>query len=226
MKEFSDIFSKSEWDLGKCDVTTHGIEIEPGSKSVKLPSCRMPLHYKEDLQKKTDVFLEKDSIRPCHSLYSARAMLIPKKNGKLRPVIDYRQLNKQNIKLTWPIPSIEEKDDTLEGIAYVPSIDISAGFYQVPVEKSSQDCTVSSTPFGSFKWLRMPVGLTGSPPTFQCLVEKILVGLTWKICVAYLDNNIKFLSTLEQHLDNCDLLLTDFVLKIQRSIHTNVTFSG
>ena len=37
VKEFSDIFSKSEWDLGECDVTTHLIEVEPGSKPVKFP---------------------------------------------------------------------------------------------------------------------------------------------------------------------------------------------
>ena len=46
VKEFSDIFSKSDWDLGKCDVTTHRIEVEPGSKPVQIPTRRMPLHYK------------------------------------------------------------------------------------------------------------------------------------------------------------------------------------
>ena len=177
VKEFSDIFSKSECDLGKCDVTTHRTEIEPGSKPVKIPTRRMPLHYKEDLLKKIDVFLEKELITPCHSPCSAPAMLVPKKNDKLRLFIDYRQLNKQTIKSTWPIPSIEEIFDTLEGSAYFTSIDMSAGFYQVPMEESSQDSTAFSTPFGSFKSLRMPMGLTGSPPTFQCLAEKVLVGL-------------------------------------------------
>ena len=81
VKEFSDIFSKSEWVLGKCDVTTHRIEIEPGSKPVKIPTRRMPLHYKEDLQKKIDVFVEKELITPCHSPYSAPAMLVPKKTA-------------------------------------------------------------------------------------------------------------------------------------------------
>ena len=81
VKEFSEIFSKSEWYLRKCDVTTHRIEVEPGSKLVKIPTRRMPLHYKEDLQKKIDVFLEKELITPCHSPYSAPAMLVPKKTA-------------------------------------------------------------------------------------------------------------------------------------------------
>ena len=59
VKDFSDIFSKSEWDLDKCDVTTHRIKVEPGSKPVKIPTRRMPLHYKEDLQQKIDVFWKK-----------------------------------------------------------------------------------------------------------------------------------------------------------------------
>ena len=145
VKEFSDIFSKSDWDLGKCDVTTRRIKVEPGSKPVKIPTRRMPLHYKEDLQKKIDVFLEKELITPCYSPYSAPAMLVPKKNGKLRLVIDYRQLNKQTIKSTWPIPSSEEIFDTLEGSAYFTSIDMSAGFYQVPMEESSKQYSLQYT---------------------------------------------------------------------------------
>ena len=115
VQEYKSVFSKSEWDLGKCDAIPHKTEVYPGAKPVKLPNRRMPLHYKHDLQDKLDIFLEKDLIAPCHSPYSAPAMLVPKKNGKLRLVIDYRQLNKQTIKSSWPIPSIEEIFDTLEG---------------------------------------------------------------------------------------------------------------
>ena len=123
--EFSDVFSKNEWDISKCDVTSHKIDVYPGSRPVKLPNRRMPLHYKEDLREKLDAFLEKDLTTPCHSPYSAPAMLVPKKNGKLRLVIDYRQLNNQTIKSCWPIPSIEEIFDTLEGSAYFTTIDMS-----------------------------------------------------------------------------------------------------
>ena len=87
---------------------------------------------------------------------------------------------------------------------------MSAGFYQVPMEESSQDYTAFSTPYGSFKWLRMPMELTGSPPTFQCLVEKVLVGLAWKNCVPYLDDNIIFSSTPEEHLERLRLVFERF----------------
>ena len=52
INEFSDVFSKNEWDIGQCDATAHKIQVEPGSRPIKLPNRRMPLHYKDDLQKK------------------------------------------------------------------------------------------------------------------------------------------------------------------------------
>ena len=128
-------------------------------------------------------------------------MLVPKKNGKLRLVIDYRQLNNQTIKSCWPIPSIEEIFDTLEGSAYFTIIDKSWGLYQLPMDIKSQNLTAFSTPFGSFKWLRMLTGVTGSPNTFQSLMECVLMGLTWKITVPYLDDCIIFSATAEEHLE-------------------------
>ena len=146
---FADVFSKNQWDIGKCDATSHKIDVYPGSKPVKLPNRRLPLHYKQDLREKIDAFHDKELITPCHSPYSAPAMLVPKKNGKLRLVIDYRQLNQQTIKSCWPIPSIEEIFDTSEGSAFFSTNDMSWGFYQLPMDEKSQDFTAFSTPFGS-----------------------------------------------------------------------------
>ena len=78
---------------------------------------------------------------------------------------------------------------------------ICLGFYQLPMEEAIEDYTVFSTPFGSFKWLRMPMGLTGSPNTFQSLMEKVLVGLTWKFTIRYLHDCIIFSRTIEEYLE-------------------------
>ena len=63
------------------------------------------------------------------------------------------------------------------------------------MEPKSQNYTAFSTSFGSFKWLRMPMGLTGSPNTSQSLMEHVLVGLTWNVTVPYLDDCIIFPKT-------------------------------
>ena len=68
----------------------------------------MPMHYKDDLKEKKDAFMNEELITPCHSPYSAPAMLVPKKNGKWLLVIDYRKLNEQTMKSCWPIPTLKK----------------------------------------------------------------------------------------------------------------------
>ena len=55
--DYSDIFSINQWDLGKCDATGHRI----------------------DLKQKIDTFMTNELMIPCHSPYSAPAMLVVKK---------------------------------------------------------------------------------------------------------------------------------------------------
>ena len=145
--DYSDFFSISQWDLGKCDATSHRIDVNPGSQPIKLPNRRMAVHYKDDLKEKTDAFMSKERITPCHSSYSAPAMLVPKKNEELRLVIDYRKLNEQIIKSCWPIPSIEVIFDTLQRSAYFTTIDMSWEFYQLLMEPKSRNDTAFSSPF-------------------------------------------------------------------------------
>ena len=47
LRTFSEVFSKSEWDVGKCDLVQHKIDLYPVSKPVKLPNRRMPMHLKK-----------------------------------------------------------------------------------------------------------------------------------------------------------------------------------
>ena len=89
-------------------------------------------------------------------------------------------------------------------------MDLSWGFYQLPMEPESQNYTAYSTPFESFKWLRMPMGLTGSPKIFQSLMEQVLAGLTWNVTVPYLDDCIIFSKTPEEHIERLQQVFQRF----------------
>ena len=62
--EFSDVFSKSERHIGKCDLTSRRIDVYPGSWPAKMTNRRMPLHYKEDLREKYDAFFDHTLPQP------------------------------------------------------------------------------------------------------------------------------------------------------------------
>ena len=78
------------------------------------------------------------------------------------------------------------------------------------MDEKSQDVTAFSTPLGSYKWLRMPIGLTGSPNTYRKLMELVLVDLRCKPTVPYLDDCIIFAATPEEHLERFRAVLQRF----------------
>jgi hypothetical protein len=75
----------------------------------------------------------------------------------------------------------------------------------------------------------MPFGLTGSPATFQRVMELALSGLQWLTCLIYLDDVIVFGSSFEQHMNRVDQVLArmkDAELKPQKCqlLQEEVTF--
>ena len=86
LRTISDLFLKSEGDIGKCNLVQHKSDFYPGSKPLKLPNRRMPMHFKKDLSQKINKISEHKLILPCHSPYSSPGTLVPKKNGKLKLV--------------------------------------------------------------------------------------------------------------------------------------------
>ena len=168
---FFDVFSKSKWDTGKCDLVHLKIDVCPGSKPVKLPHRRMPMYFKKDLRQKIDKILEHEVITQCHSPSSSSSMLVRKKKWSTQVYHRLSTTEKANKQF---LPSLEEFFDTLEGICYL-TFDMSRHFYQLPLEASSHYNTAFTIPFGSFKWLFMPMGPTGSPPVSNLWWKKSYV---------------------------------------------------
>lgn len=82
--------------------------------------------------------------------------------------------------------------------------DMFSSFWQVKIKSSDRQKTAFSIEGGGFWQFRvMPFGTCNSSATFERLVEKALNGLTWKICLIYI-NIIIFSKTFEEHLDRLD----------------------
>ena len=99
--------------------------------------------------------------------------MVAKKDGTLRPVIDYRKLNKITKPDPFPMPRIEDLIDDLASATYITTLDLTKGYWQVPVEETSRDKTAFVTPFGKYEFTVMPFGLMGAPATFQRMMNDI-----------------------------------------------------
>ena len=92
---------------------------------------------------------------------------MPKKNGKWRVCIDYRELNKATLKDHFPLPFIDQVLDTLAGKKYFSLFDGFRGYNQIQVAPKDQDKTTFTCPWGTYAYRVLYFGLCNEPATFQ-----------------------------------------------------------
>lgn len=126
-----------------------------------------------------------------------------KKNGSLRLTLDPRNLNKYIIRDYELIPKPEEILSKLKGYKYFSVLDCQDGFYQLKLtEESSLLCTFH-TPFGKYKFNRLPQGISSSPEVYQRHNIKIFGNLA----EVYFDDLIIFAKTKEELDKKLELVL-------------------
>ena len=123
--------------------------------------------FKKELQHLID---EKVLQRIPRSKWAFPTFLIPKKDGRVRWISDFRRLNKLLKRARYFLPSIPAIMQKRAGFTYITKIDISMGVYTFELDDAAQKLCVISTPFGLFKYLRLPMGLTNSPDVFQSVM--------------------------------------------------------
>ena len=77
---------------------------------------------------------------------------------------------------------------------------MTSGYWQVAMDPATKEQSAFVTASGLYEWNVMPFGLTNAPGTFERLVTLILKGLQFPICLCYLDDNMVFASSFQEHL--------------------------
>lgn len=111
-------------------------------------------------------------IRPSSSYHLSPLLVTMKKNGNLRPCVDYRAINAVTVPDRYPLPRIYEIITKIRGNVF-SAIDLTDGFHHIPLCEDDIEMTAVHTPWGSFEFLRMPFGLRNAPASFQRFMDTV-----------------------------------------------------
>lgn len=208
-KEYAALFEENEATaLAKHQQWDHEIPLEEGVKLKPGPMYPLTRDQADELKRYIEVNIRKGYIRQSESPMASPILFVPKKNGKMRLCVDYRQLNNATIKNRYPLPLITELMDRLQGVKWFTKFDIREGYYRIRMAEGHEWKTAFKTRYGLYEYLVMPFGLTNAPATFQAVINQALHEYLDVFVTAYLDDVLVYSSgTLEEHKEHVKKVL-------------------
>ncbi|KAK3083976.1 hypothetical protein FSP39_006179 [Pinctada imbricata] len=198
---YSDLFAKSDEGVGRTSLVKH--KINTGDKApIKQKPRRLPMQMHKEVETHVSDMLRRGVIEPSTSPWASPIVLAKKKDGTTRFCIDYRHLNSVTIKDAYPLPRIDESLDQLSGAKWLSTLDMNTGYWQVELDDSDKHKSAFVTRQGLYEFNVMPFGLCNAPATFERLLETVLSGLQWNVCLIYLDDIIVYGSTFDKMIEN------------------------
>ncbi|XP_025759064.1 uncharacterized protein LOC112843922 [Oreochromis niloticus] len=199
VEQYEDIFSRHPLDCGEAKRFVHRIHLTD-ERPFRMPYRRVPpAHYQQLRQVLTDME-EKGIIRKSISEYASPLVMVWKKDGGLRICTDFRWLNARTLRDAHPLPHQADCLAVLGGNAFFSTMDLTSGFYNIPMCEEDKKYTAFTTPVGLYEYNRMPQGLCNSPASFMRMMLNIFGDLNFTSLLCYLDDLLVFAPTEEEAL--------------------------
>ena len=137
VRDYPDVFSRSEFDLGHTDILLHRIDTG-NSRPFKKQLRRHPIAHLSFIDKQVEQMLQAGVVEPSLSPWSSNVVLAKKSDGSLRFCVDYRILNDLTYKDSFPLPRIDTCLDALGGSMYFSTMDLRTDFGRWPLIHAMQ----------------------------------------------------------------------------------------
>ena len=199
LTQYEDIFSKNEFDIGRTHLVEYNIDTGD-SRPIRQPLRRQPLKHLDAIDENVEAMAKHGIIEPAASPWASNVVIVSKKDGSLRFCVDYRSVNAVTYKDSYPLPLIDNCLNAMSGAAWFSTLDLRAGYHNIPVAEKDRDKTAFITRRGCWRYTVMPFGLTCAPSVFQRLMDLVLCGLSYVSCLVYLDDIIIYSRTFEEHI--------------------------
>ncbi|XP_049335604.1 uncharacterized protein LOC125802248 [Astyanax mexicanus] len=176
-----------------------------------LPKSRVyPLTQAEEkvMEEYIEEFLAQGFIRPSESPAASGFFFVQKKDGGLRPCIDYRGLNQITKPYPYPLPLIPVALEQLRGATIFTKLDLRSAYNLVRIKEGDEWKTAFVTTRGHYEYLVMPFGLRNAPSVFQAFVNDVFRDMIGQFVIVSIDDILIYSDSFENHVHQVRQVLT------------------
>jgi len=203
LREYSSVLGQKTEELGLCKLYEPSIPLDT-TKVVYTPQYPVPQKMRAEMTAAVKEFIDAGIVQLSSSPFNSPTIMVPKKDGGYRLVVDFRKLNTHVISDPHPLPRIAQILEELGTARYFTAIDLLWGFYNLKIQPEERYKTAFSTPDGHYEFVRLPMGLKNSPAIFQRVMNMVLSGTLGKFAFIYIDDVVVYSRTAEEHLQHLD----------------------
>jgi len=130
--------------------------------------------------------------------------LVPtrKKTWEIKLCVDLRNVNKVSLRDNYPLPKLYHILQRVVGASRISLLDGFLGFNQILVPPNDQEKNAFTTPWGNFKYVKIPFELKNVGVTFQRALDIAFAKEINDFLVICLDDLTVFAKSDQQHLDH------------------------
>ncbi|KAI2655924.1 Transposon Tf2-9 polyprotein [Labeo rohita] len=183
------------------------IELTPGTTPPRGRIFPLSQPESEAMKKYIREELAKGFIRPSTSPFSAGFFFVKKKDGGLRPCIDYRSLNDVTVKYRYPLPLVPPALEQLRSARWYTKLDLRSAYNLIRIRAGDEWKTAFSTTSGHYEYRVMPFGLANSPSYFQAFVNDVFRDMLGRWVIVYIDDILIFSNSYAEHVQHVRAVL-------------------
>ncbi|KAL0177558.1 hypothetical protein M9458_026452, partial [Cirrhinus mrigala] len=183
------------------------IDLMPGAFPPRGRVFPLSQPESEAMERYIEEELAKGFIRPSTSPASAGFFFVKKKDGGLRPCIDYRALNEVTVKYRYPLPLVPPALEQLRSARFYTKLDLRSAYNLIRIREGDEWKTAFSTTSGHYEYRVMPFGLANSPSYFQAFVNEVFRDMLNRWVIVYMDDILIFSNTRSDHIQHVRAVL-------------------
>ena len=138
INKHSEMFTGDPKNPRPANLVTHRI-LTDNHLPVKHKRTTVPHAWEKEVQSQATEMLKNGIIRPSSSPWNSTVLLIKKRDGKTRFVLDFRALNDVNRKDTYPLPKIQDMIDNMQGSVYWTTLDAASAYWSMPLSEEDKE---------------------------------------------------------------------------------------